>query len=419
MLASFTGERRRLHDRWPAAAGLIVDDDGASLGPRYPLVERRDGGCAVINSDEAGLLLRTVFDYYDDPAPFVGLCRSIATALDAGNLPRAQLLGLQMPMGGLGPHHLRRLDLLAAMAKAGYDPSQPRNADGEWGGGATATSATPVAVAAMATTGTANASAELLAEGAAVASEAAGAGASALVAPILLAGGLLIPSSNSNVHEGSAIGHPDLAYRYDEGILTLFCAELDGRRTVVFHGFPQDGTYRDETGQLIGRVLPEGFDLAPEFLNAMSVPSAQTRSKTDARVAANDRPEICPDPSPALEFMSPRAAAYQTQITGLPPGLVVRLNGVKYDGCNAANGNMEDAKAEGLEKFMVDSGHWRDWFRGAKSIEDQMKRQSEKSNGRHVDWYFAERQVADYFRDAATRLELPNVSVYYVPAAAP
>ncbi|MDB5360503.1 MAG: hypothetical protein JWO51_1800, partial [Rhodospirillales bacterium] len=61
MLANLAGEGRRLYDRGPAAIGLIVDDDGASLGPRYPLVERRDGSCTVINSDEAGLLLRTVF----------------------------------------------------------------------------------------------------------------------------------------------------------------------------------------------------------------------------------------------------------------------------------------------------------------------------------------------------------------------
>jgi len=42
-----------------------------------------------------------------------------------------------MPVGHLAPHHLNRLDNFARMAKAGFDPNQPRLANGEWGDGGT------------------------------------------------------------------------------------------------------------------------------------------------------------------------------------------------------------------------------------------------------------------------------------------
>jgi hypothetical protein len=413
VLADIEGEGRQLYDRGPGALGLIVDNDGVSLGPRYPLVERWAGGTRVIGHDAAGLRLRTVFDDDQEPAPFVGLCRRIATALDEGNLLRAQLLGLQMPIGTLRPHHLGRLGRLAAMAKAGYNPAENRNAAGEWGFGAAASGALPMTAAGVA------ASWDSLAAGAAAVAETVGAGVSAAAAPVLLlAGGLLIPSSHSTVHEGDVVGHPDMTYRYDEGILTLAHADLDGGRTIVFQGGPQDGVYRTEAGQLIGRALPEGFDLAPEFLNAMAAPSDRAQAKTEAQVVADDRPQICPDPTPALESMSARSAAYQMQITGLPPGFVVRLNGIKFDGCNVIDGDMEEVKT-GLQKFMIDADKWKPWFRGAKKIEDQMERQSQNSGGRRVDWFFAEPRVADFFRRRAEEREFSNISVYYVPAAVP
>lgn len=77
-------------------------------------------------------LLRDVSIYDDDPRPFVALCRSIGKALDEGDLLRAQLLGLQMPIGMLERDHLVRLRRFAPLAKAGFDRDQLRARDGEW-----------------------------------------------------------------------------------------------------------------------------------------------------------------------------------------------------------------------------------------------------------------------------------------------
>jgi len=131
------GDGRKLHERGPGARGPVVDRDGVALGPSCSLVESVNGSYRVIEPPAAALLLSTVFDYEEDPRPFLALCHSIAKALCDGNLLRAQLLGLQMPVGPLGPHHLTRLDHFARMAKAGFDPNQPRVANGEWDDGST------------------------------------------------------------------------------------------------------------------------------------------------------------------------------------------------------------------------------------------------------------------------------------------
>lgn len=134
MVAGFGEQERRLYDRDGNARGLVVDRDGVLLGPDCPLVEKGQGGFRTIDLSLARRLLHDVFAYDEDPRPFVGLCRAIGKALDDGNLLRAQLLGLQMPVGLLESDHLSRLGCFALMAKAGFDPDQPRAANGEWAG---------------------------------------------------------------------------------------------------------------------------------------------------------------------------------------------------------------------------------------------------------------------------------------------
>lgn len=133
MPAGFGEQERRLYDRGAGSQGLVVDPDGVRLGPDCPLVERTRTGFQAIGLPMAKRLLRDVFAYEDDPRPFVALCRSIGKALDGGDLLRAQLLGLQMPIGKLQRGHFARLGRFAPMVKAGFDPDQPRAANGEWG----------------------------------------------------------------------------------------------------------------------------------------------------------------------------------------------------------------------------------------------------------------------------------------------
>jgi hypothetical protein len=53
---------------------------------------------------------------------------------------------------------------------------------------------------------------------------------------------------------------------------------------------------------------------------------------------------------------------------------------------------------------------------GLEKIEEQMKRQSKVAASRLVEWHFAERPVADYFRDFVENEHLLNILVLYTPA---
>jgi hypothetical protein len=118
-----------------------------------------------------------------------------------------------------------------------------------------------------------------------------------------------------------------------------------------------------------------------------------------------DRPQFCPAPSDEnIASRSERAIAHQSQITGLPPGLEVKLNDVRFDGCRESDGTMLEAKGSGYADKMDGPQDWKYWFTGAEDIEDQMQAQSGAAIGRIVEWHFAEQPVADYFRNYAEKM---------------
>jgi hypothetical protein len=93
---------------------------------------------------------------------------------------------------------------------------------------------------------------------------------------------------------------------------------------------------------------------------------------------------------PVNESMSPRAAAYQTQITGHPftDGYIV--NGVKFDGFE--NGVLIDAKGY-YSQFIVD-GEWQPWFSGQQALINQALAQVRAAGGTPIRWVFAEPETA-------------------------
>lgn len=132
-------------------------------------------------------------------------------------------------------------------------------------------------------------------------------------------------------------------------------------------------------------------------------------SRGSARILAPDQPG----------GMSNRAAAYQQQITGLPRGLAVTLNDVIFDGCRESDGTMLEAKGPGYEWPLRIDGTYPDFYKGAERIMAQAQAQNRAANGRRVEWYFAERRVADYFRNAFREEGFTNITVIYQPAVAP
>jgi hypothetical protein len=111
------------------------------------------------------------------------------------------------------------------------------------------------------------------------------------------------------------------------------------------------------------------------------------------------------------ESMSPRARAYQTQITG-QTGQAHVVNGVKFDGVGPEG--LIDAKGPGYSKFLNQDGTWKPWIRktAASDLVDQADRQTGAAQGRPVVWYVAEPDAAAAMRDL---VESRGVTVIHRP----
>ena len=335
---------RQLHSRGPACRGLAVDSQGVVLGSSHVLVRRASNGYQVADFGAAERLLKVAFgERYDVRHLFIQL-EGVKRALSDGNLVKAQILGLQTPLAGISGDELGRLDLAATLLK--YDPSQPRDDAGRWTAGAEGSKtdgaqtreafkapesvlpevpvSTPSVAPAVApaidslTPGVLGVLGRLVA---------------AVSAPLLL-GGLfaLIPTNGSNIHEGDIPGRPDLGYRSDEGILTIFRQDDQGNIQRVFEGAPGEGNfYRDSGGRVIGQHVGTGvvFDISslPLFGGPLDSPSStpdRGPSSSSEPSVGVEEPENCPPPTVEIDNgdRSVRAMAYQSQITGLLPGFV-------------------------------------------------------------------------------------------------
>jgi hypothetical protein len=223
---------------------------------------------------------------------------------------------------------------------------------------------------------------------------------------------LFIPTNSSTVVEGPIAGSADLSYRYDgdTGVLQLR-QDIGSLGPVVFDEahIGGDGLFRDSQGLIIGRYLSN----SGLVVDLSELAGNQTLAAPD-----QDRPKLCPDPNAeSIAGRSERSLAYQEQISGLPRGLEVTLNGVRFDGCIEADGTMLEAKGPGFENKMDGSSDWQEWFTGDEQLEAQMERQSDmlEETGRTVEWHFAEQPVADFFRKFAEENDLTNIRVIYTP----
>ncbi len=124
---------RRLYERGPGARGLVVDRDGVMLGPNAVLVRRTPQGSRVASIGDIAVLTRVVFGEGArlDRLPLA--LSLIAKALDASDVVKAQLLGLEIPLYPLDDDQLTRLGVAASLMK--YDPDQPRDERGRWTSG--------------------------------------------------------------------------------------------------------------------------------------------------------------------------------------------------------------------------------------------------------------------------------------------
>jgi hypothetical protein len=411
------------------APQLVIDPDAVALDPRKIVVKHTDDGGYLCLGFGASAEFLCALDIEVEDEASVALTRR-----------DAPLLTSRDPF-------LRRLGTAVALAKK-YDPNEPRDARGRWTseGAATASVADSViapekhapALRQFAANTLAGAAAVVTDAGAAIATDgAAGAGVGveigvgAAAAGAALALGVLVISTTGTgggVATGSVPNASDLGYSLDQdtGVLTLTRTNADGTKDVVYEGHPgPDGLFRDQAGNVVGRRLDGSIVIDPD-----AVPGYESRAKTKDRSAAaadvqvgaiakTDDPKLCPDPgpdTPGWMKRSERSLAYQEQISGLPRGLAVELNGVSYDGCreDGVIATMLDAKAQGYLWALKGDGTVRDFYTGFKKMIAQADRQVEASGGRLIEWYFAEKPVAD-FMAAALATFYPTIKVIWQP----
>jgi len=387
--------------------------DRARVGWLWMLKALPPAGYQRANAGDIADLTRSVFgrDARLDRIPIV-LAR-ITEALAAGDLVKAQLLGLEIPIEKLDDRQLERLRFAGDLMKD-FDPNQPRDEQGRWtngGGGTGADSARSVVVGLLAPEAT-----PLITRALGV-----------LSGPAAFLGALLIPTNRSNVSEGTIPDSPGLAYRNDEGILTLYHVDDDGRRTIIFNGRPDsDQLYRDEQGNIIGRNIGngQGFGIDPEALPKLAekidtVKNPEYRAQLHAYVDAvvNSEPRLCPLPSPDPgKNNSVQSGMYQSRLCGLPPDWGVAYNGARFDGCDPATGVLLECKALGFEDKMSRLGGFQSWYEGAADAPNQMDKQQRLAHDREILWHVAEKPFADLLEKHARDRGYDNVDVKHTPA---
>jgi hypothetical protein len=113
------------------------------------------------------------------------------------------------------------------------------------------------------------------------------------------------------------------------------------------------------------------------------------------------------------ESMSPRAAAYQSRITGRSIDEAYSLGGVKFDGFT--NGTLVDAKGPGYSQF-IENGQFAAWYRGKDELLDQANRQIKAAEGRHpIVWHVAESDAFIVIRDLLQSKGFNAITVKHTP----
>jgi hypothetical protein len=206
---------------------------------------------------------------------------------------------------------------------------------------------------------------------------------------------LFIPSPNNLRVEGEVPEIPGLKYSWkrDETELHLTYDSPDGVRQ-TFTAQLQEGVFRDQGGQVVGRVLPGGniaIDPAAVFPEGVN----------------DNNPKLCPEMGPDKPGERGRDYAdYVKRVVNPPPDIPTpRYFGfqlpnpydfgklVYYDDCEHATGTMVEAKGPGYVPLLQNI-----WT--AFSVIDEWVgesgRQLDASHGRPIRWYFAEPEAAAF-----------------------
>jgi hypothetical protein len=340
--------------------------------------------------------------------------RDLATLLDKGGIAALRGRGINLPLEGIDDAPLQRLAILTALAKD-FDPNQPRDEQGRW---------TSEGAASAFVARTTVSSSSFLGRVAPAVLDGLATLASRVTAVTAFFGIIFIPSNRMLVQSGTLPDRPDVNFEYNEDgdILTLWHGE-GANSQIIFRGKPDaEGLIRNESGLAVGRKLADGSiiidpDAVPDTIGS--------RSATDD----DNDPKLCPDPVDDRPGRKTKASIdYQAFISELvnphdplPPGMAIKLlnpktrNDVFFDDCRQSDGTMIEAKGPGyldmMQKttFMPWAGVVWGWL-------GQADRQTKAAGLRKIEWYFAEKEVADYARALFEKAGFEKIEVHWVPA---
>ena len=286
--------------------------------------------------------------------------RSIARALDDGDLCRATILSLQLALPDVYPSGVARLTEAGILLKLKYDGTEPRDSRGRWttGGGQTG-SVTPES------TGT---------------------------------------RTSSSPWRGR---WPDV-HRENPNITPVQAGALPFPVPMPLGGFAVPRPKKDDDDDYVyPPVVPQPGTGNPANDNS--------DANTDARAAANDNaPKACPNPSYELDSVGRtlEELRYQAQINKLPQGWHVVLNGVGYDGCRNSDEHMLEAKFG--RTFLLDKPPelWR-VFKAYNGTMRQAGVQNANSGGRRVEWHFSDLDTANFWEARFFEAGYKNIDVEY------
>jgi hypothetical protein len=232
---------------------------------------------------------------------------------------------------------------------------------------------------------------------------------------------LFIPSPNNLSVEGDVADLPGVQYAWnrDESTLHLTYDNPDGGRS-TFSAQLEDDVFRDERGQIVGRVLPDG---------TIAIDTAVV----SADLAQDDQPKLCPARGPDRPGGSERGRDYEDYVKSVinpdnptPRGWGYQLpnpekngNPVYFDDCQQSTGMMVEAKGNyaGVLSFEPSrSENSAEWL-------EQSAAQLAAAGGRPIRWYFAEPETKTFaeklFRSAGGGRDRIETQVLPWPGSGP
>jgi len=120
---------------------------------------------------------------------------------------------------------------------------------------------------------------------------------------------------------------------------------------------------------------------------------------------------------PKNERMSPRSRQYQHKVTKAPGGWVYRVfrNGEKADFDGFEAGVLRETKGLGYAKHFDVNLDAKKYFKGAKRLVEQARRQGRIANGMPIRWHVAEPRMVDILRKLFKDWNIKGIDVVHTP----